>query len=416
MRMDFGFASRAAAGAENDHGLLLSLLADIRVNQEDLLRSQVQVVHRLDTIERDQARLRRYQGQVTNRFQQLQIGQNIMAREMAAMAAGVRIHQAYVARQHVCPRHSAGKRVADSAKLLERILLPLHMKDVLLAQRVSKQFKEVIKGSEALQCKLFIRAEPFDWTGNGPIIRINPLLGKIVTHKQVVFNIDGYTGATKESSLVQLPNREMGYGVPSDYAGQQLCIRFIGDERKHPCNVKPDVKYETWRWMLATQPPIDVEAYFNGAAVTKQDNVKRLGDLADWFPESMGRELVREQYGPFPPGMTAEDMHAYGYQDHRVALEARNAYVSGLSQQGPSEPGPAALPSVLPSVTLGDESEATGVEQIAEEYESFLSSLTAEDLLDHGYLGRHMPVEAYNAYMSVLDSQGPGEAGPGALS
>ena len=70
---------------------------------------------------------------------------------------------------------NAGQRLVDVAEVLEMILLHLPMRDLLLSQRVSKQFKGVIEGSKGLQQALFFSPDPPEG-GNCGVPRINPLL------------------------------------------------------------------------------------------------------------------------------------------------------------------------------------------------------------------------------------------------
>ena len=52
---------------------------------------------------------------------------------------------------------AAKSRVFDTPELMEAILLQLPLKDALLSQRVSKQWRNTIVGSTKLQQLLFFR-------------------------------------------------------------------------------------------------------------------------------------------------------------------------------------------------------------------------------------------------------------------
>jgi hypothetical protein len=52
---------------------------------------------------------------------------------------------------------SAPEQVSDTVELIEMILLKLPARDILLAQRVSKQWQAVIKSSTKLQQALFFQ-------------------------------------------------------------------------------------------------------------------------------------------------------------------------------------------------------------------------------------------------------------------
>ena len=56
----------------------------------------------------------------------------------------------------------ASSRVINTVELLERVLLELPFRDLLLVSRVSKQFEAVVKGSIAIQRDLFLLAESPD--------------------------------------------------------------------------------------------------------------------------------------------------------------------------------------------------------------------------------------------------------------
>lgn len=74
-------------------------------------------------------------------------------------------NQAAATLTSVTTRAMAQRHMSDTVflttELLERILVKLPMKDLLLAQRVSKKFRNVINGSKTLrQALFFISAEP----------------------------------------------------------------------------------------------------------------------------------------------------------------------------------------------------------------------------------------------------------------
>jgi hypothetical protein len=72
-----------------------------------------------------------------------------------------------------CLSLDAGRRLVKTYELLELCLLNLPNGDILLAQRVNKQFKSVIDSSSQLQRKLFFAIDPtagIDWR-----TKINPM-------------------------------------------------------------------------------------------------------------------------------------------------------------------------------------------------------------------------------------------------
>ena len=73
---------------------------------------------------------------------------------------------------------TATTKVFDVAELLEHILSHLPMKDILLAQRVSKQFRHAIKNSLTLQRKLFYL--PSKTENEDRLPKVNPFLEKLL--------------------------------------------------------------------------------------------------------------------------------------------------------------------------------------------------------------------------------------------
>lgn len=71
------------------------------------------------------------------------------------------------------PRLDAGRRLVKTYELLELCLLNLPNEDILIAQRVSKQFRSVIEKSSLLQRKLFFVPDPT--TGMDFRTTLNPM-------------------------------------------------------------------------------------------------------------------------------------------------------------------------------------------------------------------------------------------------
>ncbi|KAK5124815.1 hypothetical protein LTR85_001528 [Meristemomyces frigidus] len=278
--------SASVMRADKDLG---ALLADISSHQNDIKHAQDQILRRLDKIELSQRGLLTSQRQTTEHLHRLQSAQHQLSDQATAVAVDVRLHRQDYARQYVRFPLNAGKRVTHVAELLEHILSELPVRDVLLAQRVSKQFQTVIKGSMRLQCKLFIHAEQPNWSQEGLQIRINPLLGGVLSHKYLI--IDGETGC-------------VSYKIPGSYT-TDTCTMIEADKKSEKLVIlladtdpgmptcTPEVERltitrsiargESWRWMLLTQPPIDIETAFNGEEIKSGDGVRRLGDLVDVF-------------------------------------------------------------------------------------------------------------------------------------
>lgn len=71
----------------------------------------------------------------------------------------------------------AGAQLVETVELLETILLQLPAKDLLLAQRVNKQFKGTIDNSNHIQRALFYKVDPYLTETPGSIPQeLNPFL------------------------------------------------------------------------------------------------------------------------------------------------------------------------------------------------------------------------------------------------
>lgn len=71
---------------------------------------------------------------------------------------------------------AAASRVFAIPELLEKILLYLPERDLLLTQRVNKAFRNVADSSLHLQRKLFLRADVDSEDGPVPNLKWNPLI------------------------------------------------------------------------------------------------------------------------------------------------------------------------------------------------------------------------------------------------
>ncbi|KAI7234311.1 hypothetical protein KC330_g4906 [Hortaea werneckii] len=79
-------------------------------------------------------------------------------------------------------RGTSGQQVWDISELLEHILLQLPMRDLLLAQRVSRRFKAVIDSSDKIQQALFFKPAVLPSTN---VPRINPLLSDYTNYRKI---------------------------------------------------------------------------------------------------------------------------------------------------------------------------------------------------------------------------------------
>ncbi|KAK4546761.1 hypothetical protein LTR36_001493 [Oleoguttula mirabilis] len=288
--------STAAVNADKD---MHTLLAGIASSQGDLKRAQDQIVRRLDNIELAQRAMVTSQRQTTEHLHRLQSAQHQISEQATAAATDIRLHRQCLARQHIRFPHNAGSKVTGIVELLERIMTALPMRDVLFAQGVNKQFRAVVRDSKVLQRQLYIHAEPLQWTKDGLPLRINPLLSKILFQKYVIIDIDmeGKEGDDGGCRLHELAESDgvKGFGtvIEAKFKSAALTITFSDTYPTDP--PQPELAFdrstvtksigrdESWRQMLLTQPPVDIETEFNGKEIRGSDGIKRLGDMADEF-------------------------------------------------------------------------------------------------------------------------------------
>lgn len=116
-------------------------------------------------------------------------------------------------------------RVFNIPELLEKILIHLDMKTLLLAQRANKLLKDVIGSSAACQKALFFLAdEVADENGEWRAANLNPLL--MVKFAAIL---------TRSTDI-------------NEQTLKDLCSSLKGRALRH--------KHASWRKMLVTQPPL----------------------------------------------------------------------------------------------------------------------------------------------------------------
>ena len=146
---------------------------------------------------------------------------------------------------------TAATQVFDTTELLEMILYELPTKDLLFAQRISKQAKAVIDNSTKLQQALFfkpIQAGPLKWC---------------YTHKGATFN-DGnsypvFIGPVLQNpllapvfSILRRIKSKAPFHVKREIEREMLDGTH-GNGMKHPSWASPNA---SWRKMIPSQPPI----------------------------------------------------------------------------------------------------------------------------------------------------------------
>ncbi|PVH90409.1 hypothetical protein DM02DRAFT_678628 [Periconia macrospinosa] len=136
------------------------------------------------------------------------------------------------------------------AEIAENILLHLPMKDVLLAQRVCRGWREVIRSSPALQEHLFMRAKPRKDSSEIPIRELNPLL---IEHMSMWFSAVG------KSQPVQGVSWATVQDVP--WANTDARLAFLRRDA-------------SWRNMLLAQPPFTIFEWGKSVHVYGGDSLK----------------------------------------------------------------------------------------------------------------------------------------------
>ncbi|KAK5115597.1 hypothetical protein LTR85_009768 [Meristemomyces frigidus] len=131
------------------------------------------------------------------------------------------------------PRGDAGTQVSGTFELLENILLRLRMGDILVAQAVSKQFKQVIENSLPLQRAVFLEpASSVPGQRDTTQATLNPLL----------FPRFGIICGNHDEEFLK------------------LCINdSVRLQLKHEGGLTAKLPEASWRRMYLTQPPCKIE-------------------------------------------------------------------------------------------------------------------------------------------------------------
>ena len=168
-------------------------------------------------------------------------------------------------------RSSAGSRLASIPELLEVVLLHLPIRDLLLAQRVSRCFKALIDRSQTIQGRLFFLPESEPPGLRETDVRINPLL---VDEKSFI-GIPLYRnkdtpprpvfvmGSQWNSRKVRVASCELET-VKDRSNGRSICQAQIKMARLpgticYDCPNKVGKSTSgSWRKMYLTQPPVKI--------------------------------------------------------------------------------------------------------------------------------------------------------------
>ncbi|KAK5136528.1 hypothetical protein LTR08_002872 [Meristemomyces frigidus] len=207
------------------------------------------------------------------------------------------------------PSEPAVSRLLATTELLEAVLLQLPMRDLLLAQGVSKRFEEVIAGSP-IQRALFFEPEPVRScaTGKKPVgpklkpLLMDPSVGRghdtwrnyHARNKLVITNKDGEIFA-----IVAVRTAERGCGFK--LYGVERAGVYTSDKNRH-------FPTGSWRRMLLTQPPGPTTLFtyrprgtnspWNGPSYFTVAEPKRVGEL--WEPHCYGSGDAYDGSGRLP--------------------------------------------------------------------------------------------------------------------
>lgn len=213
-------------------------------------------------------------------------------------------------------RHSEKKvpayeRVLATTEMLELTLFNLPMRDLLLAQRVSKRFKDVIDTSPTLQRALFFEPTPAftpmekgvpapnpllvqDWRCSGPAIFSKdgtPFVVKVEGDTHGMWPFQG-TNPHIAIHLIDITTPENKSHLHGIATSETDCIPSL-DKRCFPiCS---------WRRMLVMQPPCDVRLMnmsmlkFGRVRIVGVAAAKRIVEL--WQPDCYKEEKAYECVG-----------------------------------------------------------------------------------------------------------------------
>ena len=126
------------------------------------------------------------------------------------------------------PVLSSANKVFGTTELFEMILLHLSPQDLLLSQRVSKEWQAAVKTSHRIQTKLFFRAEKFTDHHRGSAL-LNPFHHHfLVRNNRYIYSLeDAFEG---KASCPHASWRQMFLTSPAIEELQTLMIFYFGEE------------------------------------------------------------------------------------------------------------------------------------------------------------------------------------------
>ena len=153
---------------------------------------------------------------------------------------------------------SKATAVFSIVELLDMILLELPIQDLLLAQRVNREFRDTIITSPRIQERLLMR--PRSRRNHNGTSLLNPFLAKITKSEPY----PSWVGVTSEFGMIQDPNSNdpnpvLGY---DDHHKSRLATTYEIQPGKMvtPClfprfTTRTPAPHESWTKMLVADPP-----------------------------------------------------------------------------------------------------------------------------------------------------------------
>ena len=159
---------------------------------------------------------------------------------------------------------TSGVKVFAIPELFETILLQLPVRDLLLAQRVSKEWQDMITTSVQIQQALFFKAKPSKTLAANERPELNPfletLLNQMEDHPRLLgieMHADCTRGVKYDRMFVDEDTYDDGplrgdYSLPPCDHAFHLHVEICTTER----DIYPEIPPKgSWRYMLATNPP-----------------------------------------------------------------------------------------------------------------------------------------------------------------
>ena len=206
---------------------------------------------------------------------------------------------------------SATLRVYATIELLEAILIWLPLRDLLLAQRITRHVKHVIETSVNIQRKLYLLPEPVD-------LKIQPVTNPFFTADAFAKRTLVATDSTHTWRVPALDNPTEhfdGDGATGYYL--RLTVYTIPRKLKPSTSAPVDRQtlchsVDSWQRMLLTQPPCRITGTFDYGTMRTRKRPRKLelptcsatagnlflrSELRERAPESAGNIVTRMKAG-----------------------------------------------------------------------------------------------------------------------